>query len=199
MKKLVLLTVCLCLSVSFIKAQKVEGTLSFLKQSEELNVVFEYKGMMIKKQTEKEYVSTKVKEMNKDEEGLGDNWKTEWETTYKDFIKSMFLEYFNAEFAGMGLEAGEFETAQYTATVKTIWFDPGFATEKKISPSIVSVDVIFTQKNSSTMLAKVSIKQAKGNVSDVGNSLGSEERRIGSSYAAVGEQLGKLVAKILKK
>ena len=199
MKKLVLLAVCLCVSVGFVKAQKVEGTLSFLKQCEELNVVFDYKGMMIKKQTEKEYVAEKVKEKNKEKKGQGDEWKTEWETTTRDFIQSAFLKDFNAEFAGMGLEAGEFPEAEYVATVKTTWLDPGFMAGPMSKPSSVSVEVVFKKKNSSTVLAKVTINKAKGSLYDFGNLYAGDERRIGSSYGEAAQDLGKLVAKTLKK
>ena len=198
MKKLVMMAVSLFVCVSVIKAQKVEGNLDFLKKANELHVKFDYKGAMIKNQTEQQYIAENVKSKNKEKKGKGDEWKTEWETTTKDLIHEVFVKDLNKELAGKGIEAGDFPDAEYVATVKVISLDPGYMAGPLTKPSIVTVEVTFTKKGSPKVLAKVTIKKAKGSAYDFGNTYGSDGRRIGSSYCEAGEKLGKTIKKVLK-
>jgi len=199
MRKLAVLAISLFVSASFAKAQKVEGTLGFLKGKKELHIVFNYKGMMVKKQTEQQYVAENVQKKNKEKKGKGDEWRTEWETKSREHIQSVFIKDFNKETTAYGFEGGNFPDAEYVATVKTIWLDPGYMAGPMTKPSIVTVEVVFTKKGSSAVLAKVTIKKAKGSIYDVGNTFGSDAHRIGSSYGEAGEKLGEAIAKVLKK
>ena len=199
MRKLSLLAVCLFVSASVAKAQKVEGTLDFLGGCNELHFVFEYNGMMVKKQTEQQYVAETVKEKNKEKKGKGNEWKTEWETTTREYIQSVFVKDFNQEISEMKFYGGEYPNAKYIATVKTIWLDPGYMAGPMTKPSIVTIVVTFTKTGSSATLATVTIKKAKGSIYDFGNTFGTDAHRIGSSYGEAGELLGKAVKKVLKK
>ncbi|MDR1878623.1 MAG: hypothetical protein LBQ64_03545 [Bacteroidales bacterium] len=198
MKKVYLIAAGIVLSSS-VYAQKVEGSLDFLKEVEELNIQFEYKGMMIKKQTEQQYVAEQVKEKNKDQKGKGDEWKSAWETSDRDYIQEVFLKDFNAEVAGMGIDGGDYPNSLYTATVRTVWLDPGYMAGPMTKPSVVTVEIVFTKQGSNKPIAKVRISKAKGSLYDFGNTYGSDARRIGSSYGEAGEKLGKVTAKILQK
>jgi hypothetical protein len=183
-----------------VSAQKVtEGSLAFLKGVEELHFNFVYKGMMVKKQTEQEYVSEQVREKNKDNKGEGDEWKTAWETTDREYIQEVFLQNFNEEIAGMGPEGGDFPNAGYEATVKTLWLDPGYMAGPLTKISTVTIEVTITKKGSSKVLAKILVKKAKGSFYDMANTYSTDARRIGSSYGEAGEKLGEAVAKVLKQ
>jgi hypothetical protein len=200
MRKKLLLAISLFVMMSLVSAQKVtEGSLAFLKGVEELHFNFDYKGMMIKKQTEQEYVAEQVREKNEDEKGKGDEWKIEWETTDREYIQEVFIEDFNKEIAGMGLEGGNFPNADYVATVKTVWLDPGYMAGPMTKASTVTVEVILTKKGSTKALAKVFIKNARGSYSDMANTYSTDARRIGSSYGEAGEKLGEAIAKVLNK
>lgn len=200
MKTTGLMAICLFVLMNGAQAQKVTGgSLNFLKEVQELHFKFEYKAMMVKKQTEQQYVAEKVKEKNKDKKGEGDEWKTAWETTDREHIQETFLTDFNAELTAMGLEGGDFPDADYVATVKTVWLDPGYMAGPMTKPSIVTVEIVFTKRTSSQVVAKVSISKAKGSLYDFGNTYGSDASRIGSAYGEAGEKLGKVIAKILKK
>jgi hypothetical protein len=200
MKKMTLLAISLLVSMSMVNAQKVtEGSLAFMKGIEELHFNFVYKGMMIKKQTEQQYVAEQVREKNKDKKGEGDEWKTAWETTDREYIQEVFLQNFNEQLAGIGPEGGDFPNAQYEATVKTVWLDPGYMAGPMTKPSIVTVEVTITKKGSNKVLAKVLINKAKGSLYDMANTYSTDARRIGSSYGEAGEKLGEAVTKSLKK
>ncbi|MDR2410244.1 MAG: hypothetical protein LBE13_19335 [Bacteroidales bacterium] len=200
MRKKLFVAICLFVSMSIVSAQKVtEGSLAFLKGVEELHFNFDYKGMMIKKQTEKQYVAEQVREKNKDKKGEGDEWKTSWETTDREYIQEIFLQDFNKEITGIGPEGGDFPNANYVATVKTIWLDPGYMAGPMTKISTVTVEVTITKTGSTKVLAKVLIKKAKGNYYDMANTYSTDARRIGSSYGEAGERLGKVIAKTINK
>jgi hypothetical protein len=199
MRKITLMAICLIVFMSIVSAQKVtEGSLAFLKGVDELHFDFVYKGMMIKKQTEQQYVAEQVREKNSDKKGEGDEWKTAWETTDREYIQEVLIEDFNKELAGIGPEGGYFPDAAYVATVKTIWLDPGYMAGPMTKISTVTVEVTFTKKGSTKVLAKVLIKKAKGNYYDMANTYSTDARRIGSSYGEAGEKLGEAVVKALK-
>jgi hypothetical protein len=200
MRKKLLAAICLCVSMNMLNAQKVtEGSLAFLKEVEELHFNFVYKGMMVKKQTEQQYVAEQVREKNKDKKGEGDEWKTAWETTDREYLQEVFLQNFNEEIKGLGPEGGDFPNAEYVATVKTIWLDPGYMAGPMTKASTVTIEVTFTKKGSTKVLAKVLIKKAKGSYYDMANTYSTDARRIGSSYGEAGEKLGEAVAKVFKK
>jgi hypothetical protein len=200
MKRILLVAICLIVAMNISEAQKVtEGSLAFLKGVEELHFDFTYNGMMVKKQTEQEYVAEQVQEKNKDKKGEGDEWKTAWETTDREYIQDVFIENFNKEIAGMGVEGGYFPDAEYVATIKTTWLDPGYMAGPMTKVSSVSVEVTFTKKTSAKTLAKVVITKAKGSFYDVGNTFSTDARRIGSSYGEAGETLGEAIAKVIGK
>ncbi|MDR0363413.1 MAG: hypothetical protein LBH92_00075 [Bacteroidales bacterium] len=172
MKKVYLMAICLFISITCIQAQKVTGSLNFLKEVEKLHFQFEHKQPM----TEKE-----------DEE--------------KEYVQNVFLKDFNAETVGKGLslEGGYFPDAEYIATVKTLWLEPGYIAGPFTKPAEVTVEIVITKSGSSKELSRILVKQAKGSLSDVTHTYATEARRIASSYGEAGEKLGKKVAKALKK
>ncbi len=199
MKKVILLAACAFLSVSGLKAQKlVEGSLAFLKNEKQINLVFDYTDMKVDGDPGKEYVDDQVKDKNKDKSGSGDEWKKKWETTYRtDFFQERFIKDFNKETKG-SIEAGYFQDAKYQATVKTIDMDPGFYGGVVQKVAWVTLEVTLTEKGSSAVLAKIQIKKAAGSQYDMG-SMPVFELRIASAYGEAGENLAEFIVKQLKK
>jgi hypothetical protein len=201
MKKITLTAISLFISMTtmgIVSAQKVtEGSLAFLKGVDELHFNFVYKGMMIKKQTEQQYIAEQVQKKNQEEEGKGDEWKIAWETTEREYIQEVFIEDFNKEIAGIGPEGGNFPNAAYVATIETIELDPGDM-GSPIKPSFVTVEITLTRKGSTKVLAKILISKAKGSLSNTVDTFSTDILLIGSSYGEAGGKLGEVIVKSFK-
>lgn len=71
--------------------QKVlSGDLKFLKGQESINVVFDYSGLMIEKETEAEFVAREAEAKNAKEAGSGDKFKADWEKDMVDRYSGAF-------------------------------------------------------------------------------------------------------------
>lgn len=202
MKKTVFVIVIALLTMLKVDAQKVKiesGNLSFLKGQATINFNFDYSGMKVDGKSEKTYVDEQVKSKNKEEKGSGDEWKTDWENSYRiDFFQKKVMEDFNTASESIALEGGYFEDAPYTVTIKTTVIDPGVSAGPFTRPSLVSVEAIFTKTNSTDVLAKIGIEEAKSGIYDMSNKF-YDAGRIASAFGKVGENLGDAVVKALKK
>jgi len=202
MKKTVFVIVIALLTMLNVDAQKVKiesGNLAFLKGQTKINFNFDYSVMKVDSKSEKAYVEEQVKSKNKEKKGSGDEWKTDWETSYRtDFFQKKVIEDFNTVTESIALEGGYFEDAPYTVTIKTTVIDPGVSAGPFTRPSMVSVEVIFSKTNSTDVLAKIAIEEAKSGNYDMANKF-YDIGRIASAFGEAGENLGDAVIKALKK
>jgi len=202
MKKTVFVIVVALLTMLNVDAQKVKiesGNLAFLKGQAIINFNFDYSGMKVDGKSEKAYVDEQVKAKNKEEKGSGDEWKTDWENSYRiDFFQKKVMEDFNTATESIALEGGYSVDAPYTVTIKTTVIDPGVSAGPFTRPSMVSVEAIFTKTNSTDVLAKIGIEEAKSGIYDMSNKF-YDAGRIASAFGKVGENLGDAVVKALKK
>jgi len=85
MKKFPVLCLAVVLIISLfniqaVKGQKVvSGDLSFLKDQKSINVVFDYAGLKIEKETESEFLVREASEKETKEAGSGEKFKQDWE------------------------------------------------------------------------------------------------------------------------
>jgi hypothetical protein len=202
MKKTVFVIVMALLTMLNVTAQKVKiesGNLAFLKGQANINFNFDYSGMKVDGKSEKAYVDEQVKSKNKEEKGSGDEWKTNWDNSYRtDFFQKKVIEDFNEATESIALEGGYFEDAPYTVTIKITVLDPGVSAGPFTRPSEVSIEAIFTKTNSTDVLTKIVIEEAKSSKYDVANNF-YDAGRIASAFGEAGENLADAVIKALKK
>jgi hypothetical protein len=177
MKKVNFMTLCLMLSIMSVHAQKLkEGSLAFLNGEKELNIVFDFTGALIDNKSEKDFVD--IQGVRK-----GDEWKTKWENSTKKGFYILFLVKFNEHLIGKHeLRGGSFPNATYQATIRINKID---------SDGEVRGEAVFTQANSTELLARVKINGDGGR-------WGSLENLFGDGFEKAGDKFGKFVARKLK-
>ena len=147
MKKITILAFVSVLCFFNVEAQTThklkEGSLNFLKGVKNLNVVFDYSDLIINGKTE-EYFTEKS----------GERWKTNWDNDKIRFYE-LFITNANAEFINTKttLRLGDFPDAEYMITVKVLKMIDGIHD--------YTAEVIFTQMDSTDVLAVVSIDYKK--------------------------------------
>jgi len=100
-----------------VKAQKVtSGDLTFLKGQKSINVVFNYSGLKIEKETDAEFVAREVAERNAKEPGTGDKFKTDWEKDKTERVVAAFKKVLGEE---IGIRVDD-PDAKYTLIVYNI-------------------------------------------------------------------------------
>jgi hypothetical protein len=189
------------LSIAFLgsyaqKVKVVSGSLSFLKGEETLNFVFDYSRLQVDGRSEAAFVAEKVKEYNQSKPGKGDEWKSEWETVYRDkFYHPYFFREFNSQ---SKLRGGVEMQANYEAKVRVLAISPGFMAGPFSKPAIIALEIIFTKVGSDQVLAKISITKAKTNMGSLVD-IAIIETRIANAFGCAGHKFGKMVAKAVKK
>ena len=144
MKKITLLALISIMCFISVEAQIVQrvkqGSLDFLKETKNLNVVFDYSDLVINGKTEDSLAAKS-----------GEKWKTNWDNDKIEFYER-FTGNANAELINKNITLclGDFPEADYTATVKVLnminRLDNNYTAE-----------VIFTRMDSTDVLAVVSI------------------------------------------
>ena len=140
MKKLTILSAIFLIASLSGYAQKItEGSLSFLKAGEKLQVVFDYDALMIQGSTEKEFLEIK-----------GEEWAGQWEKAKAESYCKLFLEHLNknANAKKELVDCGDYSDAPYRATVRVLTVGRGWGIE---------CQVVFTKTGDSTPLAKMSL------------------------------------------
>ena len=188
MKPLKLLCISLVLFV-FVpaSAQKFavkSGDLSKLKGVTEMKVVFDYSVTAIGEfEHMDDYVQHRYDEYEEKEEGKGKEWKKEWyndrETRDQVKFEGQFSKY-SAKF-----DARRDIESDVVMTVKTMFIEIGFDVIAASKPSIIDLDIIFSDSNGE--IAIVSVEKAKG-----------YGWLIDEAYSAAGKKLGKYLDKSVK-
>lgn len=193
MKKITALVLA-CIFTLSVTAQKVskKGDLGELK-GKSIQLVFDYSDIKIgkKKISEAKYIEKKVKETNKKEAGKGDQWKASWESDRPNRHEPKFLKLLNesctkAEFT--------MDKADYIATVKTTFLEPGFNIGITRRDALVSIIVEFASASDpSKVIGTVTVLKATGKV--FGGMDFDNGGRISEAYAKAGKALGKYLTK----
>ena len=185
-----------------VSAQKIlllEGDLSFMKDVQDLHVVYDFNALEVGDYpSEKAYKDKKVKELNDKESGRGDKWSESWERDKEVRFPEKFEELLEKGLAGNKVNAERNnDNANYTLTVKTKFIEPGYNIGITSKPAAASFEYIFTEKGDDTkVLARLSQKMVPG-----ANAMGADfdtGGRIAESYAKAGKMLAAFIVKNLK-
>ena len=194
MKKLLIL--CFVSISSFVFAQKiklVEGDLAALNGQNSIDIELTYDGVRVGKfEHEKDYIEKKKADYNAKEPGKGDQWEKDWYNDRQARFEPRFIESFTA--AGMTEKQG----AAYTLIFNTTFIEPGFNIGiSRRNAYIDGVVVLVATNNKSKVLAKITIDNAPGRI--FGGYDFDTGLRIQESYATAGKDLGRFIAKSVKK
>jgi hypothetical protein len=160
------------------------GDLSKLKGVSEMKIVFDYSVTAVGEfETMDDYVKHRYDEYEEDEPGKGEKWKGEWyndrETRDQVKFEEQFSKYSTKFDAGRDIES------DVVMTVKTLRIDIGFDVVAASRPSVISLEIIFSDSNGE--IAVVSVDNAKG-----------YGWMIDEAYSVAGKKLGKYLDKEVK-
>lgn len=171
---------------------KQNGDLSFLKGQQQINVEFDYEGVMVGKKTEDEYVKEKIAE--RDEKagmGEGEKWHERWLNDRPNRYEPAFLELINKS-TGSDVTFGDFPDAQYTLRFQVTRLEPGWNIGISSHPAQIDGTAYFGETGEEPQ-AHVTITNAPGSKAFGGNYDVAE--RLQESFAISGKRLGALLQK----
>lgn len=199
--KVSLLFVSAAMFSASLKAQDfTDADLSFLSGQTKFNIEYNYDKMMVADITEEQYKKEKIAKFNEKQPGKGERWAEKWVNSRQLAYEPMFEELIskNVYKANGGSIAKNQPDAKYTVYVKTINTDPGWnAVVMKRNPKCVfeiSVIEIATGK-----------VKAKGEMKANGILMGGSDwdfdptNSIKECYAKAGKEVGRMIAKAVKK
>ncbi|WP_341836572.1 hypothetical protein WJU16_01560 [Chitinophaga pollutisoli] len=172
-------------------AQKIrvtEGSLDVLKNEKDINIEFTYNNMKVGKfDKEADYVSSRVKDLNKKEAGRGDTWAKAWVDDRKERFEPKFEELFtqvtDLKFANK---------AKYTLIFNTSFTEPGFNVGVMRKNAYISGEFLLVESaDHSKVAAKGTLEKSPGrtfwdNDFDTGE-------RISEAYEMAGKALGRYI------
>lgn len=171
----IILILFMFLSVIGYGQKLISGSLDFLKGEKELEINFDYSKMLIMNNTEEDFLYLKTDQK-------GEEWRVYWNKEVKKSLKFDFVSEFNGKSA-LHASYKDNPKANYIATVYILTVDSNGKTGS---------EVVFTQRGSGTILAKIKLN---GN----GGRFGTLENLMGDAYKRSGENLAKFLRKSIKK
>ncbi|MCR4738478.1 MAG: hypothetical protein K5846_10035 [Bacteroidales bacterium] len=185
--KRILFTLTICFVVLSMQAQKIKGDASCLKGQEEINIIFDYKGVTYDGDSEAKYLKSEDKAKDPD-------WKAAWTSSFRtEKWEPRLVEDLNKEITKSGMECGDFKEASYTIIVKLTDIDPGSFAGPMSMPAKVSGMVSFVKTGSTTPFATMELKKITHSPYFMSP---LPEMRVAEAFSCIGEAIGKQLSKI---
>ena len=176
MKKL-LLSVFLFLGLlSITHAQKIlEGSFEFTANLKEVNIVIDYKDVIVDGKNEESFVVQKTFE-----EDEGEEWRNYWNNKVKKLFMYKFCSAIseNEDIKSLGVLIGDYPNALYTAT---------FVLNRVDGDGELYGNVVFTENSSKKILAIVKLNGDGGH-------WGSIENLMGDAFEKAGKRFGQFLS-----
>jgi len=171
----------------------VKGNLDFLKGVTEVNFSFLYNDMNVGKEgKEANYIKKKKAEKDAKEPGKGDEWEKNWIEDRPRHYEPKFIQLFSKY---TDMKNGPDVKGKYTIVVDTKFLEPGYYVGVASGAAVLDLDItIYDAADMNKPLCKIKMDQVKG-----GKGMFDNATRIGEAYAKAGKELGKFVAKKMKK
>jgi hypothetical protein len=138
-----------------------EGSFKILFEEKTVDLQFTYDSLQVGKyKVESDYVNKKVTEMNKKQEGKGDEWGKEWITQRKEKFEPAFTEAFKTS-SGLNIS----NEAKYTLIFHTTYIEQGFSTSGILvhkNPEVRGELILVETNDQHKIVAKASITKAMG-------------------------------------
>jgi hypothetical protein len=171
------------------------GDLSALKGVTEFNVRYDYSNMTVttKNKHEQDFIQDKKEDLNKKEAGKGDKWAADWVTDRQNRFEPQFKEEFEKQ---SELKLVQNPSAKYTMIVHTMHTETGFNIGIQRRNAYIDGEVTIVETaNPSNVVAVISADNMPGR--DVFGYDFDTGERLKESYAKMGKEVGKLIAKKL--
>lgn len=179
---------------SQLQAQEiVKGDLAFLKDATGVNVTFVYDDLTVGKEgKEANYIKRKKTEKDAKEPGSGATWEENWHADKEKSYKPRFIKLLS-KYTEWSLTEDTKE--KYTMVVDTKFIEPGYYVGISSGAAELNLEItIYDSSNMKKALCKITMDEVKG-----GKGQFDSASRIGEAYAKAGKEIGKLIAKKIKK
>ena len=183
---LTLLSIALTMSVS---AQKLSGNLSPLKGQKEVNVVIDFAGTTVNRQSEESHIAFFSR--GKNEEELA-QWLKEWNQDMRQESYEKLINELNQAVSSKGFSVGNYPNAECTIVVKVINIQPG---AHLMTNSVINTNVSFLKTGENSPFATVEYKNIIGKYS---NYVAHQRTRIAMAFGVLGKKVGATITKNLK-
>ena len=178
-----LLSVMMVLSVS---AQKFKPSPDFLKGEKQINLVFDYNQVKFDGDSQEKYY--------KEKDQL---WIEEWEGKRRDGNASSFRGSINDELRKLDVNAGIYPEAQYTIIVDVVDCDFGAFSGPFSVPAKLTCTVKIVKTGTTEILTSITVKESQNPYTLAGTPIDFD--RMYLAFGEVGEEIGEILVKVLKK
>ena len=192
MKKVLVATLLLAMTVFGASAQKISGSLAPLKGQKQVNVVLDFTGTLVNGKPEESHVEFFSR--NKTEEEI-EKWRSEWYNDLRNQSYAMFVRDLNNKVSKKHFTVGNFPEAGYTIVVNVRDITPGFFAGVMTKPSAVRADISFVKTGETKPFATTNFKRVSSSAS---SSMPYFVTRIALSFGSLGLHLGNSINKALK-
>ena len=195
--KNVLAVLVFCLSCYIVNGQvKLKsGSLDFLKDTELklIKIKFNYDHLIVRDQPEKEYIDKITKSKDKVNDGSGEKWLIDWQSSKSDLYEPEFVKYFNCTFPKRNIIAKKnIDSAKYIMVVMPTCIDPGY--KKWIMDDFGFLNTYIIIKAASKPDSILCEFKSDGIVQS-GKNISNVYLRIAGHFGATGEKLAKYIIK----
>jgi len=182
-----LLVVLLVAAAGSVSAKKFSPSPVFLKGEKQINIVFDYSNVVFDGDSQEKQYRAK-----------GKKWVEEWEGSRRVEYAKTFIKSVNDELVKVGVAVGEFPQAQYTIIVEVLDCDFGaYAGPAMAFPAKLKCTIKIVKTGTTNVLASLTLKEAQNSVTCVGTPVDFNRMRF--AYIEVAEEVGEVLAKVLKK
>ncbi len=172
-----------------------KGNFTFLEGQKTLNIEFKYDGMTINKnkESEEDYVNSRVDKLNKKKSGKGDEFAEQWISGRSESYEPRFLTNFN-EFTKKGkIQGGSFPDSEITLVVTSTQLWPGvnLSTPCYLFSTYTFINTQTREEIATYKLDKVYVSNSKVTKLDYVN-------RVSQTYEQSAKVLGKAIVDDIK-
>jgi hypothetical protein len=179
------------------EATLYNGSPDFLKGQTNLNVQFNYNGLVVSDLTEEIYLKQKRSEFRKPADG--DKFVKKWNSDRTDSFEPKFLEQLNKGLKKIGLVATKnTPTNKYTMIVQTVKIEPGYynGTSGNKRDTYVNLLIKFIETDKPEVeLCTIKAEKIVG-VTEEQMQMIETTMKINNAYANAAEKISKLIVKV---
>ena len=193
MYKRTLFAVLLSVATVCASAQKISGSISPLKGQKEVNVVLDFSGTLVNGKAEEKYIAEETKGKTNAEK---EQWLSEWNEKLRSDAYSMLTNDLNKAVSQKWFSVGNYANAEYTIYIKVKDITTGFFAGVVSKGSAIKAEVRFVKTDETTPIATVEYKNSSSGIS---STIPYFVTRIVMSFGKLGDEIGALINKQLKK
>jgi hypothetical protein len=192
-KKMLFATLLSVATVFSASAQKLSGDISPLKTQKEVNVVLDFSETLVNGKAEDKYISDETKGKSETEKA---QWLSEWNENLRSNAYAMLIKDLGDEVSEKYFSVGEYKDAEYTINIKVRDITTGFFAGIVARASAIRADVSFVKTGEAEPFASVEFKKSSNSISA---NVPYFITRITMSFGELGEDIGEMIYKKLKK